>query len=241
MRSIISAGESLLRIVYPGRCKACGGGLAKGERFFCACCLDGVRLIPGPRCTVCGRPYPGGSGGEHPCVDCLGGGPSFDMARAAAAYEGVVKEAIHLYKYRELRALMGYLGGFVEYGARRWFRDATVAAAVPLHPKRLRARGFNQSLFLAQAASEALGIGLSVGSLVRVRHTKPQVTLSPSERERNVKGAFSVEGGHGFVGESVLLVDDVYTTGATVKECARVLKKAGAAGVFVLTVARVVE
>ena len=241
MRSIINAGESLLRVVYPGRCKSCGGGLASVERFFCTGCLDGARLVADPLCTVCGRPFPAGSGGEHPCGDCIGVRPSFDMARAAAAYEGVVKEAIHLYKYRELRALKGYLGGFMEYGARRWFREATVAAAVPIHPKRLRARGFNQSLFLAQAAAEALGIRLSVGSLVRVRHTRPQVTLSPSEREQNVKGAFSVEEGHGFAGGSVLLVDDVYTTGATVKECARVLKKAGAARVFVLTVARVVE
>ena len=234
------ATEFLFGLVFPGRCKACGGKLPPGARFFCPGCLQEARLIPDPLCTVCGRPYPDGTGGDHPCGACMGERPAFDMARAPLAFEGVVREAIHLYKYRELRALKGYLGGFAEYGSRRWFRGATVAAAVPLHPRRLKARGFNQSLFLAKAASDALGIRLSVGSLARVRHTRPQVTLSPAEREQNVLGAFAVTDGT-FAGESVLLVDDVYTTGATVNECARVLKKAGAASVFVLTVARVVE
>jgi ComF family protein len=240
MMRVREAGELLLGLVYPARCKECGGRLTDGARFFCADCLQDARLIADPLCTVCGRPYPSGSGGDHPCGACMGNRPAFDMARAPLAYEGVVREAIHLYKYRELRALKGYLGGFIEYGARRWFSGATVAAAVPLHPRRLRKRGFNQSLFLAKAASDALGIRLSVRSLERVRYTRPQVELSASERAENVRGAFAAAGS-GFAGESVLLVDDVYTTGATVNECARVLKKAGAVSVYVLTVARVVE
>ncbi len=234
------AGELLLGLVFPGRCKACGGRLTRGARFFCPGCLQKARLITGPLCTVCGRPYPDGSGEDHPCAECIRSRKAFDSARAPLAYEGVVRDAIHLYKYRELRALKSYLGGFVEYGARRWFEGATVAAAVPLHPRRLRARGFNQSLFLAKAAADGLGIRLSAGSLERVKHTMPQIELSPAERELNVRGAFAVNG-EGFAGESVLLVDDVYTTGATVNECARVLKKAGAANVHVLTVARVAE
>jgi ComF family protein len=111
---------------------------------------------------------------------------------------------------------------------------------VPLHRRRLAKRGFNQSLFLAKYAAEGLSIPLSLDGLVRVRDTRPQVDLDPAEREENVKGAFAVERPEEFKDKRVLLLDDVYTTGATVRECAKVIKKAGADAVYVLTVARAV-
>ena len=161
------------------------------------------------------------------------------MARAQAIYKGIVKEAIHLYKYRPVRSLKGYLGNFIEVGSKKWFSDADLVVAVPLHKMRLRQRGFNQSLFLAQRASRTLGIGLSVDGLARVKNTRPQVDLDRGEREANVRGAFKAVKPWEFEGRNVMLVDDVYTTGATVKECAKVLKAAGADKVSVLTVARV--
>jgi ComF family protein len=237
---MIRAARVIFSLLYPGRCRACGSALGAGEKFFCRACLADVKRVGQPQCSICGRPFPDGSGRDHPCRECMEKRPPFDMARAPLVYKGTVKEAVHLYKYRPVRSLKGYLGDFIEEGAKKWFPDATVAAAVPLHKRRLRHRGFNQSLFLAGRASEVLGIKLSVDGLVRIRHTRPQVDLSPKDREENVRGAFLVRSPGEFSGERVLLVDDVYTTGATVKECAKVLRKAGAEAVYVLTVARVV-
>ena len=134
--------------------------------------------------------------------------PPYDIARAQVIYKGVVKEAIHLYKYRPVRSLKGYLGDFIEEGAKKWFPDADLAVAVPLHKMRLRQRGFNQSLFLAQRASRVLGIGLSVDGLARIKNTRPQVDLDRGEREANVRGAFKAARPAEFKGRKVLLVDD---------------------------------
>jgi ComF family protein len=237
----IRVAHILMNLLYPGRCRACGSPMGAGEKFFCGTCLSNVKRVGLLQCSICGMPFPDGAGQDHPCRDCMSKRPSFDMARAPLVYEGTVKEAVHLYKYRPVRALKGYLGDFIDEGATRWFSDATVAAAVPLHKKRLRHRGFNQSLFLAMRAGEVLGIKLSLDGLTRIRHTRPQVDLSPKDREENVRGAFMVRSPEEWKGERVLLVDDVYTTGATVKECAKVLKKAGAEAVYVLTVARVIR
>ncbi|MBI5696552.1 MAG: ComF family protein, partial [Nitrospirae bacterium] len=208
------------------------------EGFFCGPCGDMVRPYDGPRCGVCGRHFPDGSGSGHTCYDCTKKPPVFEAARAKLAYDGPVREAIRLYKYGRIRKLRSYLGGFMEDGARDWFPDSDVVCAVPLHRRRLRDRGFNQSLFLAESAALAVGARLSLDGLARVRYTAPQVGMGHAERLANVKGAFEVARPGEFAGARVLLVDDVYTTGATVNECARVLMKAGAASVRVLTVAR---
>ncbi len=184
-------------------------------------------------------PFPDGSGDDRPCFDCLSQAPGYTAARAAVEYKGTVREAIHIYKYRRLRAMQEFLGPIIAGAARDFFPDAEIAAAVPLHRRRLARRGFNQSLFLAKHAALSLDIPLNLDGLIRIRYTRPQVELSSAEREENVKGAFGVEGQE-FEGRRVLLVDDVYTTGATVRECAKVLKKAGAEKVYVLTVARAV-
>jgi len=226
----------LLGLVFPASCRICKSAL-HGGRFFCPDCNDKIKPVGDNVCTVCGRPFIAESG-PHACYSCIERRPPYTAARAGLIYEGVAREAIHLYKYRHVRALKDRLGEYAADGAARWFPDAEIACAVPLHKKRFRERGFNQSLFLAKSASDALRIPLSVDGLVRTRYTRPQVDLGPSERAANVKGAFAVVSGE-FEGRAVLLVDDVFTTGATVSECARVLNKAGAAKVYVLTVARV--
>jgi len=233
--------ESLLRLLYPARCRSCGSDLAGDSRFFCSTCLDDIKYLEGPHCTGCGRPFPSGSGADHQCWECMKRTPAFDMARAPVAFGGSVRTAIHLFKYERQRAMMGFLGGFMEDAAARWSGGATLVVAVPLHKRRLRHRGFNQSLFLAERAAVKLGVPLSLDALTRTRYTRPQVDLDPSEREKNVRGAFSVTRPDEVKGQSVILVDDVYTTGATVNECARVLKKAGAKSVRVLTVAMAVD
>ena len=202
--------------------------------------MEGLSPVMEPFCTVCGTPFTGGAGGGHPCHACMKDPPHFDSARASLVYAGLIKEAVHLFKYGHVRAVKEFLGGFIQETAIRWFGGSDVVAAVPLHYRRFRARGFNQSLFMAEYASLAVGARLSIDALARIRNTRPQVELGPAEREENVRGAFSVLSPREFEGASVLLVDDVYTTGATVKECSRVLKAAGANSVSVLTVARAV-
>jgi len=236
---IIGAVARFFGILYPASCCNCGCGLGPGERFFCTGCVGSVELLSSPFCTSCGIPFISRVTADHLCHECMKKRPPYDMARAQAIYKGIVKESIHLYKYRPVRSLKGYLGDFIEEGARKWFSEADLSVAVPLHKMRLRQRGFNQSLFLAQRASTALGIELSVDGLARIKNTRPQVDLDRGEREANVRGAFKAVRPDEFKGRKVLLIDDVYTTGATVKECAKVLRSAGADKVFVLTVARV--
>ncbi len=241
--------------LYPRRCRRCGGGPVDRRRtvdgadlrgrstgstgFFCESCARDIYPIKSPLCAVCGVPFPDGSGDDHPCFDCLSQSPGYTAARAAVEYKGTVREAIHIYKYGRLRAMQEFLGPLMADAAGAFFPDAEIAAAVPLHRRRLARRGFNRSRFLAKYAAQTLDIPLNLDALTRIRYTRPQVELSQAEREANVKGAFAVEGDV-FEGRRVLLVDDVYTTGATVRECAKVLKKAGAEKVYVLTVARAV-
>jgi len=237
---MIRAARFLADLLYPRRCKACGEAMEGEGRFFCGSCLEDVTLINGPMCSICGRPFTGGAGADHPCHVCMGSPPKFDAARAVSEYAGVVGEAVRLHKYGRIRALKGYMGGLAADGALRWFPGAGVVVPVPLHKKRLKERGFNQALFLAEAVAGRAGMRLSLDALVRTRYTRPQVDLDHSERKKNVRGAFAVARPSEFSGLRVLLVDDVYTTGATVNECAKVLKSAGAREVLVLTVARAV-
>jgi len=237
---MIRAVEGLVRLVYPERCRHCGGVVEPGRRFFCAVCMDEAVPVGERSCTICGRPYRDGSGGGHPCWRCMETRPPYEYAKAPCVFGGAVREAVHLLKFGKVRAMSGVLSGLSAGRLAGWFGDVTLCAAVPLHKNRLRGRGFNQSLLLARDAAMELDVRLSIDGLVRARDTKPQVDIPAKERAANVKGAFYAARPGEFAGESVLLVDDVYTTGATVKECAVVLKKAGAKAVYVLTAARAV-
>jgi len=135
-----------------------------------------------------------------------------------------------------LTEILGRLGNRLKWE----MPDFDYLIPVPLHPKRLRERGFNQALLLSKTMKGIPPKKIKPGILKRVRHTPPQVRLNPVERRRNVRGAFALKDPEGVRGKSILLVDDVFTTGATVNECARVLKKAGAGRVSVVTLARVV-
>lgn len=202
--------------------------------------MDGMTGVGECSCTVCGVPFPAGAGGGHVCGDCARTPPPYTRAVAPLVFGGAVRTAVHALKYDGLRCMTGFLTGRFAGRLGGWFPDTSVVAPVPLHQNRLRERGFNQSLLIAMGAAKELDASLSIDGLVRTRDTMPQVALPPREREANVKGAFAVAGKDEFAGRGVLLVDDVFTTGATVRECARVLRKAGAEKVYVLTVARAV-
>lgn len=204
-----------------------------------------MQLLQGAGCEVCGRLFDPLALGAPMCATCRAQAPPFARARAAWAFEGPARELIHRFKYqrrfalapRLARALMG------APAARAMLHDwqPQWLVPVPLHPSRGRARGFNQSALLARELSPICGVP-ALELLRRVRATPPQVGLRGRERRANVKGAFAVDADlwqkRGAHNARILLIDDVFTTGSTLAECAATLRKAGACEVGALTVAR---
>ncbi|MBW1682328.1 MAG: ComF family protein [Deltaproteobacteria bacterium] len=239
--------SSLLNLIYPPRCPVCLDFLAAAPdsedplSSFCAACLSGFHEISSPLCPCCGTPFPG-EGPDHLCEPCLRKAPAFDALRAPYLYEGALMTAIHRLKYGGKSSLAHVLGPLLARFALGWLeaRDPLVMP-VPLHPRKLRERGFNQSLLLARHVARALDAKLDFTTLCRVRYTKPQTGLDREERRRNVVRAFEVRGKDSLKGLDILLVDDVATTGNTLGECAGVLKRRGAGRVFCLVLARAVR
>ncbi|MDP2046985.1 MAG: ComF family protein, partial [Deltaproteobacteria bacterium] len=200
-------------------------------------CEARIEWVASPLCSCCGRVFEDREGPDRVCGDCQTDPPPFARARAAALYDGPVTQAITRFKFSRQLALLPVMQHWLQQPlCLELVMAADLLAPVPLHPKRIKHRGFNQSLLLAQAFP---GAPVAREAVMRRRHTAPQVGLNPKEREKNVKGAFAVPDPAQVKGKSVLLIDDLYTTGSTVKECARVLRRAGASRVEVLTVARV--
>jgi ComF family protein len=234
-------------LIYPPRCSICEKFLWKDrakrnqqELLFCEPCLDGFSEITSPFCFICGRPFASEVDEDHLCENCLRKRPYYDAMRAPYLYEGDIMAAIHQFKYARKSHLANSLGFLLTSFARKWLdnTDSIVMMPVPLHPKKLRERNFNQSLLLARYAAPLLGTELDFVSLRRIKYTQPQTALKSDERRKNVRGAFEVVDSKVVKGRSVLLVDDVTTTGSTLNECARTLKRAGAREVFCLTLAR---
>ena len=218
-------------------------GPARDRRlpFFCHPCWESIRPLDGPICPCCGQPFgspvalahsPG-----HLCGNCRESLPAFDCARSPYAYEGVLARAIHMFKYHKCPSLASPLADLMLVW-REQIPPVDLVLAVPLHPKRLRVREFNQSLLLAHRLASRLGLPLSLSHLLRVRPTLPQTELHRADRVQNVRRAFAAQHADTLKGRTVLLVDDVFTTGATVNECAKALRRAGVKGVFVWTLAR---
>ncbi len=165
------------------------------------------------------------------------------MARAVGYYEGPLREAIHRWKYEEKSYLTSFFGEKLAERFRQYWDPQSIdlIIPVPLHSKRLRERGFNQALLLAMELSRRTRLPYSKGLLRKRIPTPPQVNLSGEEREKGVKGSFHLQRDEEIEGKSILLIDDVYTTGATVNECSKVLLKAGAERVDVLTIAHAIK
>jgi ComF family protein len=197
-----------------------------------------------PLCTVCGLPFRG-PGDDHLCSRCLSAQPHFVRARACTTYdrleqrEAPVTRLLHRFKYTPDVTLAPTLGSLLA-DCRLLPGPYDVVIPVPLHSDRLRWRGFNQALLLAQPLARRRNLRIEPFALTRTRPTRPQVGLNDRERHKNIAGAFAVHDPGAVRGLSVLLVDDVYTTGATVNECARALRAAGVRKVEVLVLARAI-
>jgi ComF family protein len=220
------------------------------DAFLCPVCRSDFRPIESPLCLRCGVPFTGGQGPDHLCGSCEKEPPCFHAARSTGAYQGALRSMIHLLKYRAHAQVAQPLGQLLWGTFRQYWspEEIDVIVPVPLHPRRLRERGFNQASLLIRewpklASSQGLKWSrayLAADLLQRCRQTCPQTGLDRLQRISNLARAFGISG-HGDVrGLSVLLIDDVLTTGATADQCARVLLSAGANAVHVLTLARAV-
>ena len=183
------------------------------------------------------------------CGTCLQNEPVFTRAAAYGSYQQGLRDLLHLLKYQHVRPAAAVLGRMLAEViadlAEAFGSEPPVVIAVPLHAAKLRQRGFNQSDLIARAALKlrpaALALKINPGALVRHKATESQTGLTPQQRRQNLRGAFRVQRPADIQGRDFLLVDDIFTTGATVSECARVLRRAGAERVFVATVARVLK
>jgi competence protein ComFC len=232
---------SLLDLVYPRACSGCGGRVGPDFHHVCWDCLSQVLFVQPPYCALCGDPVEGRVDHQYTCFHCSSATPHFDRARSAARYRGVVQELLREFKYRDALWLKPDLVRLLESCAAAHYdvgTDVDAVTSVPLYPARQRERGYNQAEILAGALARRLRKPLLSRCLMRVRPTQTQTHLPLRDRATNVRGAFRARRTRRLENQRVLLVDDVMTTGATVNECARALKEAGAARVYVVTVAR---
>ncbi|MDH3392618.1 MAG: ComF family protein [Desulfobulbaceae bacterium] len=233
--------KNLSALCFPPRCLCCDESLAApADLLFCPDCLDKINFIKEPFCHCCGRAFPAAAGDNHLCGNCLTKPPFFTSARAIAHYQPPLADAIHAFKYSGRTYGLASFAQLVAQLTPPLAAPDTIIP-VPLHPRKLRQRGFNQALLMARAFFPNDPAKIRTDLLTRPKWSEPQTALSGIERRRNLKGCFAVTNPAQIAGKSVLLVDDVYTTGSTANECARTLKKAGAGEVHVLTLARVAE
>jgi ComF family protein len=235
--------RALLDLLFPPLCHICRAFIPQaGELFICADCLRKISFLVSPLCQVCGTPFATENGSDHVCGACLKN-PHLPSCRSATIYAGPVQELIHRFKYGHRVHLCQPLGLLTVRALDGFRAEAApdLIVPVPLHRKRLRQRGYNQSQLIGEVIGKQWRVPLEVGNLRRVRWTEPQTTLDAVERRSNVRGAFAVQDPRRLEGKRVLLVDDVFTTGSTIRACAEPLREAGVAALFVVTVARSVQ
>jgi competence protein ComFC len=236
-----SAIHTTLGLFYPEVCALCQDETATAlEGFVGANCRRQVQFIRPPFCQRCGLPFTGDLTTSFDCNNCRDMELHFSYARAAVVAKTVVLEAIHRFKYSQAFWFENFLAGLLLTEAVPVLRGQkkSFIVGVPLHPLKRREREFNQADRLAAPLSRATGIPLNVRLLHRVKSTATQTRLTREERATNMRGAFEVRDGLKLDGERIILVDDVFTTGATTNDCARALRAAGAGEVCVWTVAR---
>jgi len=248
------AAESVFSVLFPSDCRLCAAPLLNISRLpVCPDCLEQIQAIRGKVCSVCGDRVLSSyaiddASGLRLCPVCRRVERPFERAVAYGSYDGGLRELIHLLKFNGVRPAAGVLGRMLAESIAAIdasFEQATVLVIpVPLFKGKRHQRGFNQAESIARAALRHLDgerLQLRNDILLRMRDTHSQIGLTSHQRRENMRGAFQVAGSAAVAGREVLVVDDVYTTGTTVSECARVLRRAGAARVWVATVARTMK
>ncbi len=225
----------LFDLFFPRACPVCMALLPPAAAFFCPACTDAVSPLPEGRCSCCALPFLATTASSHLCSDCSRQSPPFAAVFAAGLYDGALKQALHRFKYSAAVDLDRPLAGFLQSHLPPLSGDELIVP-VPLHLHRLRRRGYNQSLLLARVLARTLQISLDKEILQRVVDSHSQQGLDARQRARNLCNAFVCT--RRLSGETLLLIDDVMTTGATVAVCSQTLLDAGAGRVIVGVIAR---
>lgn len=235
MSSLFGAIQDLL---FPPTCLGCTRRLDSSRPpLFCADCQKQLRFIVSPRCPCCGIPF--AVGADHHCGDCLQQQYAFDCARSLLLYQPPVADLILGLKFAgQLNGLTTLAQLAANAACLHELTEPELIVPVPLHPSRLRTRGFNQASLIARTCLPQWAGCIRVDALTRGRLTTPQSQLSGRQRRSNLQGVFTLSKGIEVQGKCILVVDDVFTTGSTVNECAKVLRRAGAARIEVFTLAR---
>lgn len=233
--SILQAVKNLL---FPPRCLTCDKQFGSYRLpLLCNSCCSQLSPVVSPLCPCCGTPF--SSGEDHLCGECLGDNFGFDYARSIYLYQEPLNTLLVQLKFGgKLTGLLTLAELAKQSGGEALFKEPDLVLPVPLHIIRLRGRGFNQSLLLSRSCFPKWREIIRTDLLLRHQPTIPQTSLSGNARRNNLKGAFSIHRPDEIADKNILLVDDVYTTGQTVHECAKVLRKAGAKRIEVFTLAR---
>ncbi len=238
LRSWFGSGVfAISNLVVPPVCLGCRAALAD-HHALCPVCWRDIAFIRTPLCERIGIPLPFDTGGPSVSAAALADPPDYDRARAAAHYAGTARKLVHDFKYADRQEVRVLLGNWLTAAGSELLSDTHLILPVPMSRRRLFWRKFNQAAILAHELGRRTGVAVDTTSLRRRRATKPQVGLTRAQRRDNMDGAFAVlkRRRARIQGASILLIDDVITTGATANACARALKRAGAARVDVLAV-----
>ncbi|HUB98099.1 MAG TPA: ComF family protein [Stellaceae bacterium] len=234
------AAVSVLDLLLPPHCLKCGGAVSHAQGL-CPSCWRAITFLATPCCDCCGMPFAYDQGPGSLCGACVRAPHSFAQARAAMVYDDESRRLVLAFKHGDKLHLAPALGAWMRRAGAEFLSRCDVLIPVPLHWTRLFARRYNQAAVLAHALAAPGGPQVGADWLVRRRRTPSQGKRSEAARRRNVAGAFAMKPGRAVTGRHVVLIDDVFTTGATLDECARVLVRAGAARVDALTLARTVR
>lgn len=231
--------------LWPPVCANCGRAICDSNHL-CGICWQEMHWVDRPFCPISGVPYPYDAGEDIVSPAVLADPPAYDKARCVALYDATARALVHKLKYYDRTDLAVSMGDWMVRAGADFLADSSgplVVVPVPLYWRRLIGRRYNQAALLAKAIADQKELAYWPDCLVRRRATRQQVGLSDEEREVNVRGAFRLNETyrHSISGRSVVLIDDVMTTGATIEACARALRRAGAAQIFVIVFARVVE
>ena len=228
--------ETAIVFLYPAKCRVCDGFLGVASMpYICSDCWQDIQFPEPPWCDICGTPGVNGL-----CDTCATAPPRYGQLRTIALYQTTLQQAIHLFKFEKKKVFAQHL---IQLINTHLPVDCGVATydfilPIPIHKKRLRERGFNQATLLADGIAKAAGVPVLTNTLVRKRHTVAQSSLDRETRQQNIVGAFDVLEPDTIRGKRLLVIDDVFTTGATIREAVSELWTADPAEIDVLTLAR---
>ncbi len=228
--------ETAITFLYPAQCKVCENQLGlESAPYICNACWKDIEYIEPPWCEICGMPK-----AENLCNFCATKPPRFGKLRTITVYETTIQQAIHLFKFNKRPSFSHTLIQLILDNIPRDLNltDYDYVLPVPIHKKRLRERGFNQSTLLAKGIAKVVGLRVIEDVLIREKNTSPQSSLDREARQTNIKGAFNLLDADKIRDKHILVFDDVFTTGATIREVVNVLWDADPIEIDVLTLAR---